>query len=258
MSHPKILLIDIETRPILAHVWKLWKNDVSINQIEEDWHILSWAAKWLGDKKMMYADQRNARTLHNDKAILKEMCKLLNEADIVIGHNSKTFDIKRINARLATHGINPPKDYRQIDTLRIARKHFAFTSNKLEYLAKHLKLSSGKKMSKKFNGFELWRECINGNKEAWKEMEAYNKHDVILLEELYNKLKSWDNSINMEVYHESTNEGCSKCGSKNLKKHGFRFTNSGKYQRYYCDNCGASFKGKDNLLSKEKRASIKL
>ena len=42
----KILIIDIETSPIMGKVWSLWKQNVSLDQIEEDWYIMSYAAKW--------------------------------------------------------------------------------------------------------------------------------------------------------------------------------------------------------------------
>ena len=68
---PKVLFYDIETAPILAYVWRLWDNNVGLNQIKSDWHLLSWAAKWLGEKKVMYQDQQGKRDLSNDKEILR-------------------------------------------------------------------------------------------------------------------------------------------------------------------------------------------
>ena len=47
MQHPVITVIDIETAPIVAHVWRLFDNNVGLNQIEQDWSILSYTAKTL-------------------------------------------------------------------------------------------------------------------------------------------------------------------------------------------------------------------
>lgn len=44
----KVLLSDIETAPILASVWRIWDQNIGLNQIKADWHLLSFAAKWLG------------------------------------------------------------------------------------------------------------------------------------------------------------------------------------------------------------------
>lgn len=49
-----------------------------------------------------------------------------------------------------------------------------------------------KSAHKKFPGFELWKQCLARNKEAFKEMEQYNKMDVLSLEELYTKISPWD------------------------------------------------------------------
>ena len=86
------------------------------------------------------------------------MWKLLDEADIVIGQNSKAFDIKKLNARFIIHGMQPPSSYRQIDTKILAKKHFNFTSNKLEYLSDKLNVKYKKQTKRKFSGFEMWKE----------------------------------------------------------------------------------------------------
>src|SRR5438270_11647207 len=130
---PKVLIFDIETKPMLGYVWSLWENNVSLDQLHSDWSVLSWSAKWLGDKpnQIMYADQRNAKNIDDDKRILKQIWQLLDEADIVITQNGKAFDHKKLNARFILQGLKPPSSYRIIDTMIIAKKHFAFTSNKL-------------------------------------------------------------------------------------------------------------------------------
>jgi hypothetical protein len=50
---PKILIFDIETAPIKAYVWKLWKTDVHLEQILNDWFCIAWSAKWLYSNEVM-------------------------------------------------------------------------------------------------------------------------------------------------------------------------------------------------------------
>jgi hypothetical protein len=256
---PKVLIYDIETAPILAHVWGLWENNVSLSQIVSDWHVLSWSAKWLGDppSKVMYMDQRNAKRVEDDKAILQGIWDLLNQADIVITQNGKSFDQKKLNARFIMSGFQPPSSYKHIDTKQIASKHFGFSSNKLEYMTDKLCTQFKKSKHKKFPGHEMWVECLAGNIEAWKEMESYNKYDVLSLEELYTKLIPWENTINFNAYHDELDHVC-KCGSKAFSKNGFYYTSAGKYQKHKCKSCGAEHRDKENLFSKEKRASLKM
>ena len=256
---PKILVFDIETAPILGNVWSLWENNVALNQIEKDWHVLSWSAKWLDDpaNKIMYKDQRNEKSVENDGKLLKGIWELLDEADIVITQNGKSFDQKKLNARFILNGMQPPSSYKHIDTKIIASKHFAFTSNKLEYMTEKLCTKFKKLKHKKFPGHELWTEVIRGNLEAWKEMELYNKHDVLATEELYHILIPWDNSINFNLYRDGVDNVC-KCGSKTFTKNGFYYTSVGKFQRNRCVDCGAETRDRTNLFSLEKRKSIKM
>lgn len=254
---PKILLLDIETKPMESFFWRLYDEQGGMAMLKADWCILAWSAKWLDDKEIMYSDQSKAKDIEDEKKILEKLWKLLDEADVVIGHNAKKFDIKRINTRLKKHKFKPPSPYRVIDTLVEARKHFAFSSNKLEDLANFLGCKAKKLVKRKFPGFSLWRECLLGNKEAWKEMELYNKQDVIVLEEVYKELDPWINVINFNVFNEGEDHVCS-CGSKDLKKNGTDKTNSGVFQRWKCTNCGKPYREKLNLLSPEKRKSMKV
>lgn len=251
----RILVVDIETSPLITYTWGMFDQNIQLNQIVEDWHILSFAAKFLGEDKMYYADQRKSRDISNDKPLLKQLWKLMDEADIIIGQNAQAFDIKKINARFIIHGMNPPSSYKVIDTLKISKKHFAMTSNRLEYLSK--KLCTKKKSDhKRFSGFELWKECLKGNQDAWKEMEHYNKQDVLSTEELYLKLQPWDNSFNPNLYNDDNSVSCA-CGSTSIHKKGFAYTSIGKYQRYICSKCGAQSRGSINLLSVEKRKTLR-
>lgn len=257
-NSPRILVFDIETAPMVVYAWGLFDQNIALNQIKDDWFVLSWAAKWHSDgpTKVMYQDNRNAKNVSDDKKLLEGIWQLLDEADVVITQNGISFDSKKLNARFVMNGMKPPSSYKHIDTLRIARKHFAFTSNKLEYMTdklctKYKKLSHGK-----FPGFSMWKACLAGNKEAWKEMEKYNKYDVLSLEELYNKLSAWEKNINFDAYTDDLSHTCS-CGHKQFRNKGYAYTSGGKFHRYQCLKCGKESRGKENLLTKAKRKSMR-
>lgn len=260
MNKLKVLIFDIETAPILGFVWGLWENNVGLNQIHTDWHILSWSAKWLGDSasKVMYMDQRGAKNIEDDAKLLKGIWKLLDEADVVITQNGKSFDQKKLQARFVLSGMKPPSSYRHIDTKILAKKHFAFTSNRLEYMSSKLCTKYKKLKTTEFQGFDLWKACLNGDLRAWKEMEKYNKHDVLSLEELYTKLIPWDNTINFNVYQDEELLNRCTCGSDYPPvRNGYAYTNLAKYQRYKCPKCGSETRGRQNLLTKEKRSALR-
>lgn len=256
MSKPKVLLVDIETAPIIGYVWGLWDNNVSLNQIKSDWHLLSWAAKWLDEPKMFYMDQRKAKNIEDDSKILGVIWDLLDEADVVITQNGKAFDQKKLNARFILNGFKPPSSFKHVDTFLIAKKHFAFTSNKLEFMSDKLCTKYKKLKHHRFEGFELWKQCLAGNPKAWKEMEKYNKHDVLTLEELYHKLSPWDSTINFNLYNTTETYRCS-CGHTEFYLNGFIYTSTGKFQRYICKKCGKENRDRRNEFSKEKRKSLR-
>lgn len=249
MNKPKILILDIETSYIVGRVWGVRDQNLSINQIEKDWTILSWSAKWLDEKESFYADQRGKKNIRDDKELLKPLYKLLDEADAVIGHNVKSFDLKKIRSRFILNGFKPMNPVRAIDTLTIARKNFKMTYNSLEYLCEILDVKFKKLKHKEFPGMDLWNACLADNLEAWKVMEKYNRRDVLATEEVYKILSPWENSINHSVYADPNKFLCS-CGNTKCIKHGFHWNNSSKFQRYECTECGKRYRGVVNLLEK--------
>jgi hypothetical protein len=254
---PKILIFDIETSPMELYGYGLFDQNFGLSQIKEDWYVLSWAAKWFGspEDQVMYADTRSEEQLSNDYGIISQIWQLLDEADIVVTQNGIRFDVKKLNAKFIQHGFPPPSPYRHIDTFRIGKRHFGFTSHKLEYMTNLLCKKYKKLTHSKFAGFELWKECLKRNPEAWTEMEKYNRYDVLSLEELWTILRPFDKTINFNVYFDSISPICF-CGSKDIPWSGYDFTNSAKRDRYTCGTCGQHFFGKQNLLSKEKRQNL--
>jgi DNA polymerase elongation subunit (family B) len=255
---PRILILDIETLPMVTYNWGLYDQNIPLNMIKDDWTVLSWAAKWLDDppSKIMYADQKGVKNIRNDKGILKKMHALMDEADVIIGQNSDSFDIKKLNARFVINGLPPPTTYKKIDTKKLAKKHFAFTSNGLEYMSDKLNKKYKKLKHGKYPGIKLWLECMAGNKEAFVELKKYNIHDVLATEELYQTLVKWDTATNFNVYIEAHDPVCT-CGSTRFKFNGYKYLESGKYNRYKCLECGKESRGKENLLSKEKRKAMR-
>ena len=174
----KILLLDIESAPNTAYVWGLFKQNISISQIVNSSEMLCWAAKWLGSNDIEFASIMGGK-----RKMLQRIHKLLDQADAVVHYNGSRFDIPTLNKEFLQADMPPPAPYMQIDLLRTARQQFRFPSNKLDYVGKALGV--GQKES--HEGFELWIKCMNRDPDAWQRMEAYNKQDVLLLEQVYYK-----------------------------------------------------------------------
>lgn len=254
---PRILILDIETAPLKAYIFKLWKENIGLDQIVSDWFCICWSAKWLYSNTII-SDRLTPEEIlkEDDKRIMVSLSSLLNECDIVITHNGEKFDLPKINARLLLNELPPVKPYQSIDTLKIAKTRFGFSSNKLDWLATMLHIPN-----KIDTTFELWKGCMEGNIEALEEMERYNRYDVELLEEVYVKLRPWIvNHPNMGLYFESEEKVCPNCGSTHLTPKGFYYTMLNKYEVFQCE-CGAfsrvrkpaDFNGKKNILNNNLR-----
>lgn len=230
----KILHLDIESSPNTAHVWGLWQQNVSINQLMESSYVLCYAAKWQDEEDIYFDSVHQSKP----KSMLKGIHGLLDSADAVVHYNGTKFDIPTLNKEFILHGFNPPSPYKQIDLLRVVRSNFRFPSNKLDYVAQRLNL--GKKHE--HEGHELWVKCMNGDKDAWKRMEDYNIQDVVLLEQLYHKLLPWiKKHPNQNLFSDTV--GCPTCGSHHLQKRGTAISATGTYQRYQCKSCGSWSQG---------------
>jgi len=263
MTQPRILIYDIETAPMFGAIWRLWKNTVTLDQLERDWFLLSYSAKWLGQDAIIYRDQRESppnmyEYLEYD--LIQGLHSLLNSADIVVAHNGKRFDNRRANAKFIEHGLPPVHNYKVVDTLLESRKLFDFPSHSLQYLTeKLLPPRYWKRKSEKFPGYKLWEEVLAGNQDAWKEMEQYNRQDVVALEALYLKMRPWivgHPNVGNLTNSEPGKPTCPKCGSSNVHRRGTYHTQTQRYQRYCCNSCGGWSRGRFTTSDKTKRHNI--
>lgn len=226
----KILFLDIETSPNLAYVWGLWDQNIAINQIVETTEMLCFGARWYGEKKVTF------KSVHHDgkEEMLKEVHKLLDEADVLVGWNSKAFDSKHLKREFIENEMLPPSPYKEMDLMLTVKAQFKFPSNKLDYVSQ--KLGVGAKV--KHSGFDLWLQCMAGNDKAWKEMKKYQIQDVDLLVDLYEKLKPWITNHPHTGLYDGIEDGCAVCASRNLQRRGLARTAAGTYQRFQCQDCG--------------------
>ncbi len=244
----KTLLLDIETAPNKVYTWGLFNQNIALNQIEESGYILCWAAKWLDEKKIMFAP-----LIEGKPQMLQEIWNLIDEADVVIHYNGTKFDLPTLNQEFLSSGLGPASPVIEIDLLKTARGRFRLTSNKLDYVATFLGIE-GKHQHK---GMWLWRECMEGVTSAWKTMEAYNKQDIIVLEKVYLQFLPWIvNHPNHALFDSSDGMICPTCGSGHLQKRGLSYTKTQTYQRYQCQDCGSWSRERTTNLAKEVKANV--
>jgi hypothetical protein len=235
VTAPKILLLDIETAPATAYVWKLFDENVGLDQLITPGRIICWAAKWYKGA-MHCADERG-----NRNAMLKALHALMSEADAVVTYNGDRFDIPKVNGEFLAAGLPPVQPTPSIDLYRTT-KQLGYQSGKLQFVSGHLGI--GKKVET--GGFKLWADVLAGDEKAWARMLRYNKHDVILLEKLYTVVRPYVKTHPaLYVGHGA----CPSCGGKKLHRRGERMTRTFAIERLHCQDCGSWSSGKRRRLA---------
>lgn len=203
------------------------------SKIINDWSILSGAWKFLGgETRCIGVSPQNPR---NDEFVVRKLHEVLMEADILVGHNADAFDLKKFNTRAIFYDLPPIPHKPSIDTLKVARKHFKFSSNKLAYLARFLKVQAK-------DHSPDWGLVMEGDRAEHDKMREYNKTDVDVTEQVYFKLRPYmTNHPNLNVISPVTDIAgepvacCPTCQSPDVKRSGYRYTATRKIQRFYCN-----------------------
>lgn len=232
----RTLLFDVETAPMLAYLWGLHDEHNSYGQVVHDSFMLCWSARWRGEKRIHTAvltgDEARAQ---DDTRIVVELADLVRKAEVVVAHNGKAFDMKILRNRLLLLGQEDVGPVTMLDTLLLARRNFKLASNRLDYLGQQLGV--GRKHPT--GGFDLWRRCYQGDEQALGRMLRYNRQDVILLDEVLERMLPWLHGVPRLFDGDGTdaNGGCLWCGGR-VVKDGFYRTGASTFQRVRCTACG--------------------
>lgn len=236
---PQVIFFDIETAPSMGYYFDLYKENNIVSTVQS-WFMLSFAYKFKGQKKIHYhclADYPGyERNKTNDKALVTDLHRLVfSNADCLIGHNIDRFDGRKSRARFLAHNLPPVPPIKTIDTLKLARRVFKMDSNRLADIGEYLGL--GGKVA--HTGWKLWESCINGDRRAWAQMGQYNKRDVDLLEQVYDRLTPWQ--VNPPILMHG--DGCPNCHSFNVQRRGWNLARKSRSPRMQCRECSQWFAG---------------
>lgn len=227
---PRILVLDIETAPNLVYSWGLFKQTIGVNQIVTPGRVLCFAARWHGEDKTVFYSERQPG---GAERMIAAAHKLLSEADAVAGWNSQRFDVRWLNAEFKRHGLRRVAGYRHIDLMKSVKKHQYHPSYKLDYTARFLGLD-GKVQT---GGFDLWRDCMNGDREAWALMEEYNRHDTELTDAVLADMRQGGWATGLPNLSVDGGECCPNCGSERLQADGYVLKLSRRYRKWICLDC---------------------
>ena len=236
MERPiKRLFFDIETSPMIVYSWRVGYNiSLPYDNVIEDWKVICISYKWEHEDKVKNLTWDSD---HCDKQMLIDFIKIANEADEIIAHNGDRFDIKKVRTRCIYHRIPMFPKYRTLDTLKKAKGSFTFPNNKLDTIAKYLGV--GAKL--KHDGFDMWVKCVEGDKQALKDMVKYCDMDIIVLEDVYLTMQNYIKpNTHAGVHNGNLKHSCPTCGNdEDLTLLKNDVTQKGTISRVIeCESCG--------------------
>ena len=227
----RILTIDIETRPMLVYSWGLWDQNHSIDQIVDHGGMMCFAAKWVGEKEVLFFSD----WADGHEAMVQAAHDLLSEADVVISYNGDRFDVKKLNNEFLLAGMPPPRPFKSIDLIKTNKARFDLPSRKLDYLVQ--RVGVGRKTA--HTGFQLWLDCMAGDAKAHALMRKYNMQDVKITEKAYLRLLPWlTNAPHLGMYFRDESFVCPYCATKiGSELAGLAHTLVQSYDLFQCKRC---------------------
>ena len=234
---PRRLFYDIETSPNLGLFWSPgYRVRLSYDSIIKERKVICICYKWEGENTVHSLTWGKSQ---NDKTLLKSFAKVLSKATEIVAHNGDNFDEKWLRTRFLIHDIPCPDKFNSFDTLRKARTHFRFNSNRLDYLGQFL-TGAGKLNT----SFDLWKKImLNNCQQSMAKMVKYCKKDVQVLESVYNRIKPYVKQNSHEALLSGGEKyDCPKCGSSHVKVHDRRFTAMGTLKLVMkCKSCNGYY-----------------
>jgi len=229
-ERPNRLFFDIETSPNIGLFWKPGdKVSITYDNIIKERAIICIAWKWEG-KAAIACETWDKH--QNDRALLIGFAREMERADELVAHFGAGFDVPWIRGRCVKHGIPLSPDFTIIDTYKLTKRRLGLNSGALDYQTQFLGL--GKKQP---TSFALWKAItVDNDPKAMAKMVRYCKHDVRILEKLYNRVAPWlPSTSNRAGYMDQ----CPECSSNHTREVRRRVTASG-YEKvqFRCDECG--------------------
>lgn len=221
MTSPNILLWDIETTNLEATFGTIL--------------CIGW--KWLGGERVhIHSLFDDGKDHLDDHTLVKKFAQVFDKADIHVTWYGDRFDLPFVRSKLIKYGEPPLPPKPHLDLWKTARYRFKLHSNRLAVWQEYLEC----KQSKTPIRYDDWLKAAVGDKRALAAVKEHNRRDVLVLEEVFNKIRPWleKEPARGLFYKQSIDLSCPSCGSTNIKRRGFQVAITRKYQRFQCFDCG--------------------
>jgi len=208
----RVLIYDIETSPNIGWFWRAgYKLNIPATNITKERAVICVSYKWLGEDQVYNLSWDKNQ---DDKFLIEQFIEVLNEADLIVAHNGDRFDLKWLKTRALFHRLPMLPNYKQFDTLKVAKSKLLFNSNRLDYIAKFLGHEG-----KNSTTIDLWMDIMFKKcKVAMNTMLEYCDEDVRQLEKVYQELRYLDNPrLHEGVMTVKTKQTSKITGNVNIK-----------------------------------------
>jgi len=119
---PKVLFFDLETSAALVYAFSRHKVFINQDAIHtEGGKILCAGYRWLGEDKTTVLWDHSEVKAGSDYLICQQLHDLVSQADILVAHNGRQFDVRMLEVRCLANGLPPLPNVKIIDTLELAR-----------------------------------------------------------------------------------------------------------------------------------------
>lgn len=174
------------------------------------------------------------------EAMLRRVWDVYDNANVIVGHNLASFDTKHLKAEWAQLGLKPPRPWKTIDTLTVARREFAFESNQLGSLCERMGVPG--KVDK--YDVQTAKDALAGVVAAQKRLRRYNVGDIEASEALFLSMVGWMPNMPHVARPLGDEKVCNQCGSDDLKLRDTKYRAVVlDYALYTCGNCGGHSRG---------------
>lgn len=251
--YAKILILDLEVSPniVTMPVYDLKVRDKYINPdyVTHDQTIIAVGWRWYGEDQA-HCVSVSPKDPRNDRYCVQKAAELIDQADIVSGHNLDAFDLKILNMRLMTLGMPAIKKVKTIDTLKEIRKVARFASNKLSYLTGTLGISEK-------TDAPDWRLVMAGDVDELSKCREYCKNDINASHDLLTKvMPHMKGAFDINAWHDLPVYLCPACGSHDTRKNGTVPSHGGtRRNQYKCNGCGKHYT--ETMLMRRRLADVK-
>ena len=205
MSKPRILVFDIET----THL----KPDFGT--------VLCIGYKWFGESKTKVLSITDypefAKDPTNDKPLVKDFLKIMQEADVFVTYFGKGFDVKYIQSKCLEYGLGIVPNTAHVDLFFAVKGNMALSRKSLGNVGLYLRLDASKTP---LDG-RIWKRAMTGHAPSIKYIVKHCYSDVDLTAELYEKLRP----IVRQHPRVGGINACRACGEKKkLQRRGYGVT----------------------------------